>query len=107
MSHVDEYEDIDREASLWALAALISKGSRYGITIEEMCRVVRRPLPVSAEDFAELASMCRRWDVKTNMDGEPVWQKTRREMDPIRAAQQEREDKFDKEMDRQREEDSR
>lgn len=113
MNHVNEYEDIDREASLWATAALESRELPNGFTVQELAWKVWYPLPLSKKDLTDLARLCRKWNVKTNVDNSPLWKKALEsvgvgfEMDPMRAAQQEREDKFDEKMDRQREEDNR
>lgn len=79
MSHVSEYEEMDRHAGRCARVAL--RSSKAPMTIVEICEELRRPIPVSHDDLRDLSLLCERWNIRCNMDDEPdgPWMQARRD----------------------------
>ena len=106
MNHVDEYENVDRKASLWATVAIESQKQPRGFTLKELCNAVKWPYPLSKNDLEDLAFSVRRWNVRTNVDNEPTWRIALGsvgigfDLDPMHAVQLAKEDKQDEKDDK-------
>jgi hypothetical protein len=66
------YADSDRFAGRCAECAIES--GENPLTIEEVCRALHAPMPVTDADLRSLAFVCYQWGIRTNMDGEPAWE---------------------------------
>lgn len=68
-----DYEAMDRAATLRAKAAIASQSEPF--TLMDLCQAIRQPYPYTDEDLDSLAAICRAWNIRTNMDDEPSWQR--------------------------------
>ena len=67
-SRLDPYAGADRFAGDCARAAILSESE--ALTIEEICREIRCPMPISGDDLRALAHTCERWGIRTVLDGD-------------------------------------
>ena len=72
----NRFEAIDREASLWAAAAVEStereSKKAYPMTITEIGNITGFH-PESADDLANFAKLCKHWNIRTNVSDEKFW----------------------------------
>lgn len=63
-----DYERSDAFAGKCATAAIESEAAPF--TVEGVCLALGSPMPISADDLRALAVTCKRWGIRTVLDGD-------------------------------------
>ena len=65
-----DYEAIDKAASFYCTVASKSQSTW---SIEDVCRALHHPMPVTDSDLRGLVRLCDTWSIRCNIDQDPIW----------------------------------